>query len=55
MNIGVWEILLMAVGLGFYGLLFWLVWTLVMSVKGIREELSLLRKEWGGGPGRGPH
>lgn len=42
---GVWEVLLVSVGVAFYGFLLWLAWTLVMSVKGIRDELSSMRQE----------
>jgi len=37
---------LVVVVMAFYGLAFWLAWTLVMSVKGIHEELSMIRREW---------
>lgn len=54
MNFGVWELLLVVVGFGFYGFLLWLAWTLVMSVKGIRQELALLRKDVRRAPTDGP-
>ncbi len=44
-SFGVLELLIIAVGIAFYGFLLWLAWTLVMSVKGIRDEVSLMRQE----------
>lgn len=49
MNLGVWEFLLLVGGIGFYGFLLWLAWTLVMSVRGIHRELALLRKDFRSG------
>jgi hypothetical protein len=41
---GVFEFGLL-IALAFYGFIIWLAWTLVTSVKGIREEMTLVREE----------
>ena len=41
---GVWELGLV-LGIAFYAFIIWLAWTLVSAVKGIQEELKLVREE----------